>query len=223
MEYNRYSPEKALEESEDLKLLIQTKQAGSYSEAAGLFSLISKKERPKGKYQEDAGVKYEYMAVELFNEIPGIQIAFLSSEHEDKIKKVDIILCLSDGGKLALQVSGSESKEEQIKKVDELKKEPMLTELHDDDENVIMKEFIPKGIVSCDKNDWGKAMNEARVRGLPNQTGALVNKPKEIVKLLNHIIVSVNLAKKYRRDHEDIFNARINSLQKILKQIQGDL
>lgn len=223
MEYNRYSPEEAHQESERIKFLIQAGHAKSYSEAAGLFSLISKKERPEGKYKKNAGIEYEYMMVELCKEIPGVQIAFLSSEYEDKIKKVDIILCLSDGGKLALQVSGSESKEEQLKKVDELKKEPMLTELHDDNENVIMEELIPKGIASCDKNIWGKAMDEARKQGLPTLTEALENKANEIVKLLNQIIVSINLAKRYRRDHEDIFNARINSLQKSLKQIQGGL
>lgn len=116
MEYNRYSPEEAHQGLERIKFLIQTGQAKSHSEAEGLLSLILKKERPKGKYQEDAGVEYEYMTVELFNEIPGIQTAFLSSEYEDKIKKVDVILCFTDGGKLALQVSGSESKEKQIKK-----------------------------------------------------------------------------------------------------------
>lgn len=99
----------------------------------------------------------------------------------------------------------------------------MLTEPHDDNGNAFMREFIPKGIAPCDKITWGKAINDAREQGLPTRIDALADKSNEIVKLLNQIIISINLAKKYRRDHEDIFNARINSLQKSLEQIQNNV
>lgn len=187
-----------------------------------LLKLMEKTERPKA----DAGIEFEYMVYELLKDIPGWRV-ILSSEYDDKDlategRHFDLLVILPDGGKLALEVTGTENKERLKKKLEALVSYPMLTEIHDDDGNIILKEYIPRAFAGYDKKIWGQVLNESKNKKLNHSSDAFVDKNQEKVKLLKNMIVSIEFEKKYRRDYEEFFEQRIKILKNSLDMLERE-
>lgn len=187
-----------------------------------LLKLMEKTERPKA----DAGIEFEYMVYELLKDIPGWRV-ILSSEYDDKDlategRHFDLLVILPDGGKLALEVTGTENKERLEKKMGALVSYPMLTEIHDDSGNIITKENIPRAFAGYDKKIWGQVLNESKNKHLSRLSDAFIDKNQEKIKLLKNMIASIESEKKYRRDYEELFEQRIKVLKNSLDAIQQE-
>lgn len=188
-----------------------------------LIELEQKKERPVA----DAGVEFEYMAKELLEEIPNFKSVVLSSEFDDKDentkeKHIDLIVVFPDNGKLALEVSSTENKEKEIKKMETIIKNPMITEIHNDSGKTILEEKIPRAVIGFKKDIWARALNEAKKKGLTHKIDAFPDKLGQKIELLKRIVESMKLARKYRQDEPEIFNNRIIFLEKSLDTLQQE-
>lgn len=207
MEQLPYSLEKAGEEAQKLTKLTRAGLAESHNEAEKKLSIFFKRERdPKefAKYEAgiDAGHYFEEMALELFEEIPGIMHVFLTSMYDDqkiKIGKTDLIICFNNGKKIAIQVSGTESTDKYIEKCGDLVAKPILTELHNDEAEVIHEEVIPRGIALCNKLKWGKAYNRHLEKKSGKKSGELLDREKEKIELLSSVIKSIEDIKIYKK------------------------
>ncbi len=164
----------------------------------------------------------------MLRELPGVVEVFTSSEYDDKLavgEKVDTILCLEDGGKVALQISATENEHDRLAKYNQLMRNPVLQELHDDKGNVILKELIPRAIASAKRTVWGKADDESKKRGVPFESSTLANARLEKIGLLDRIITSMEAAKlsakKQNSSYEGLFNERIASLKKIITELRA--
>lgn len=181
---SRYSKEKAEDEAARMQTFLKNKQAKTYEGAEVLAELSASEKRPDGKYQEDFGHRLEFVVQEVLREVPGVVEVSRSSEHDDKLAhghKVDIIVYFEDGAKIALQVTASgieelgsvsTTKYEKHKpkgrsKYEELLRNPLLHELHDDKGNVIAREDIPRGLAVVKKEEWGAIFNTAKERHVP--------------------------------------------------------
>lgn len=227
MEQFPYSKERAEEEASRIQKLIQHNHASSYKEAEALAELTKRETRPDGSYKEDFGHILERMMQQVLREIPGVSEVFTSSEYDDKRavgEKIDIIVCLNDGGKVALQVTASDNDATREAKFRQLLRNPVLQELHNDKGSVILKELIPRGIASAKRAVWGGAYDASLKQGVSFQGSLLPNARLEKIGLLERIIFSMEAAKmsakKHQPSHEALFNDRIHALQQSITTLR---
>jgi len=181
--------------------------------------------RDPGKFEKDFGHIAEEMLCELLTEVPGVKKVELSSQYDDQMaegKKIDIIITDQIDKMTAIQLTLSNDKEKRMKKINELKDHPIITELHDRQGNILLKNtVIPRAVVGCDLSEWGKAYNEAIGKGLNLKTGALANRNQVKINVVKNIISSLEFGKNYQKGYVKEFNNRIKFLNTSLKSLEA--
>lgn len=228
MEQLPYSLEKAEEEAQKLTKLTRAGLAESYNGAEKKLSIFFKRERDPKEFSQyesgkDAGHYFEEMALELFEEIPGIMHVFLTSMYDDqeiKPGKTDLIICFNNGEKIAIQVSGTGDMEKLKEKWGDLIAKPLLTELHNDEGEVIHEEVIPRGIALCNKKKWGDAYNAHKEKKSRKKSEELPEREKEKIDLLSEIIKTLKVAKGYEVGQKKLFDNRIELLNQCLNKLE---
>lgn len=231
MEQLPYSLEKAEEEAQKLTKLTKAGLAESYNDAEKKLSIFFKRERDPKEFSQyesgkDAGHYFEEMALELFEEIPGIMHVFLTSMYDDqkiKIGKTDLIICFNNGEKIALQVSGTGDMSTLKEKWTDLIAKHLLTELHNDEAEVIHEEAIPRGIALCNKSKWGNAYNMHTEKKSRKKSGELPDREKEKIDSLSEVIKTLKVAKGYEVGQKKLFDNRIKLLSQCKKRLEESL
>ncbi|MEK7536124.1 MAG: hypothetical protein AAB590_03920 [Patescibacteria group bacterium] len=161
--------------------------------------------KPK-EYTLDFGNELEEVIATLLEGNAGFSEITHASKWDDQFGKVDLIVTLTNGEKLAVQLSATDSPEVMRKKLDYIVRNPLLTEQHDDTGKVVSNEIMPIALVGIDKNKWAKPES--------------VNKKKEVRAMIERMIQSLTFAKGYRRDKPQLFDTRIKALEQSLQTIQ---
>ena len=160
--------------------------------------------KPK-EYKASFGNELEELIITLLEEKAGFLEITHASKWDDQFEKVDLIVTLANGEKLAVQISATDSPQIMRKKLDNIVRHPTLDALHDDEGNVVSKETMPIALVGLAKANWAKDK---------------INQAKETRNIIERMIASLTFAKKYQQDKPKLFDSRIATLKQSLQAIQ---
>lgn len=181
--------------------------------------------RNTGDYDKDFGHFAEEMARNLFMDMPGFSGAELTSIYDDqkvKGKKIDIVAQLENGQQIAFQLSGTENEGQMIYKLKQLKDFPVITELHDDEGNIVDKKLTLRAVVGFDKVMWDRAFNDYIEGKSATMTSALPDERQIKIDLLQKTIASMKFAQQLSRTHASEYKKAIQFLTDVsLNQLEN--
>jgi hypothetical protein len=169
------------------------------------------KEYPK-EFGNDAGEK---MVANVLENIPGCESIQESSKYDDQIEgRFDIIMDLSNGSRLAIDITDTSDPERQKEKIKKIIKEPLVIE-HDDKGQIIDYNKMPRVLVKYDMPRWGRAYNNFLAGKTSNPLDG-IDQENYLKMFHSQIIECLETQKHYHPKSDKIYQSIINFLK------QGD-
>jgi len=180
--------------------------------------------RETGKYTKDFGHQLEEMFVDFLLEVPYTKKVTLASIFDDQRNPqghFDVVIELTNGEKIAVQLTATEDKEKMQKRLEDIIIKPFITKLHNDKGEVVLEEEMPRILVGINKKKWGEIFDKVQKEKIDRFVKGFSPAGKEVAtkKITQRMLASLEVLCKHRQDKRDLFENKIALFKTFLETI----